>query len=151
MPRNYIRVRKMEMPSEIAIRQAVYAVHSKQLSISAAAKKFELTKSTAAQYCQIHTLQSLVTELKPMKRPQHSSTQIFTSQQEGELSQYLMLSVSVNMLSFKPWFNTWWYSQASLSVCFCQWCNFPSQLDSSNGCFKGLVYRIHETKPNPLF
>ncbi len=88
MPRNYKKVRTSEVPSEDTIKQAVFAVRLKQLTIRAAAEKYNLTKSTVGFYCVKETLQYITRKDKPLKRTQHN-TQIFTLQQEQELTAYL--------------------------------------------------------------
>lgn len=92
MPRNYIRKRNTEMPQEQDLRPAIQAVLSKQLSIRAAAEKFNLKKTTLASYCRKQTiLQSITLPLvlsTPIKRQQHH-TQVFSRQQEEQLSSYL--------------------------------------------------------------
>lgn len=96
MPRNYKRVTTKALPKEEDLRNAIAAVRSKQLTIRAAAEKFNLTKSVVGYYCVKQTLQSFnASSTQSIKRTEHHS-QIFTRKQEEEMTSYLKTCCLLN-------------------------------------------------------
>jgi hypothetical protein len=93
MPRKYERVNNRPKPTEDALKKAINEVHTKQCTIRGAAEKYNLSKSTLGFYCLRNSLQTI--ENHPIKK-QHHHSQIFSVQQEQELSDYLKRSCILN-------------------------------------------------------
>jgi helix-turn-helix, Psq domain len=95
MPRNYVRVKTNVLPTDEALKNAIIAVHSKELSIRHAAENLNLSKSTVGFYCKRHTLQSIISATKPTIKIKHNP-QIFPKTQEEEIVQYLQSCCLLN-------------------------------------------------------
>lgn len=93
MPRKYEIVKTTPKPTEDALKKAIVEVHTKQCAIRGAAEKYNLSKSTLVFYCLRNSRQSI--ENHPIKKPHHHS-QIFSVQQEQELSDYLKYRYILN-------------------------------------------------------